>query len=592
LDHLEQNLGAIGIPTRGSSNRNRSVQAATAVVALMMLSTPIVAAETRLGVVYGDSEATLDFFAAHPTADAPGLAPLLAFVEGRYWGVEDSGGFPLRSLVAAPLRAEGVSVALIRHRPAPAHTHPVFAQDVAAAVAWLVTHAAELGVDRRRIFLAGHASGGYVAALVALDPRYLAAHDLGTDVLAGVVPISAVYDLETTGDGPEELHRFYRQAFPSAVIRHDASLARHIRKDAPPFTVLAAQNEIPGFREAASAFGESLRAAGHPEAETFIAVGRDHRSVLEMGSDRNAAREHLLGFIGVGESAAIFRDTLSARRYWRNPGLSTEPFWQIDGVVEDRQGDAALMSWLRRFFTAGGRPAMQLVESRYDAIDLFALLRALGSERVGSGRWLVLTNTRGERAVLELEALRPYAPQVVIGLDGERNLFRVADLYHTKRRYSWRDRDAESWVMARPVGAFLHFSKAPPAEIVPGIFGFFGLTPDSFRLTDQDPLAPLRTELSQEDRDFLIREKACVSCHQLRGVGGRAGHIRARDGELVAGFALPLEEYPPEVWRRYCFEQADVAAEVGADEVHLSPEWQQRLFDLVVRERDSEAAAQ
>jgi hypothetical protein len=60
----------------------------------------------------------------------------------------------------------------------------------------------------------------------------------------------------------------------------------------------------------------------------------------------------------------------------------------------------------------------------------------------------------------------------------------------------------------------------------------------------------------------------------------------------VAGFALPLEEYPPEVWRRYCFEQADVAAEVGADEVHLSPEWQQRLFDLVVRERDSEAAAQ
>jgi hypothetical protein len=350
--------------------------------------------------------------------------------------------------------------------------------------------------------------------------------------------------------------------------------------------VLAAQDEVPGFRKAASTFSESLRTTGHPRAETFIVVGRDHRSILDMRSDRNAAREHLMGFIGVGERAGIFRDTLAARRYWRNPDLSTEPFWGIDGVVEDRAGEAPMTVWLRRFFTAGGRRAIALTEPRYDAIDLFTLLRALGSERVGRGRWLVLTNARHERAVLELEALRAYEPKVVIGLDGERNLFRVTDLYHTKRRYSWRESDPESWVMARPVGAFLHFNAAPPEEVVPGIFGYFALTLDSFRLTDQDPLAPLRTGLSQEDWDFLTREKACVSCHQFRGVGGRAGHIRARDGELVEGFALPLEEYPPEVWRRYCFEQTDVAAEVGANEVNLSPEWQQRLFDLVVRERD------
>jgi hypothetical protein len=309
-----------------------------------------------------------------------------------------------------------------------------------------------------------------------------------------------------------------------------------------------------------------------------------------MRSDRNAAREHLLGFIGVGDGAGVFRETLTARRYWRNPDLSTEPFWRLGGVVEDQKGAAVLTLWLRRFFMSGGGRAIQLADPRYDAIDLFALLRALGSERVGRGRWLVVTNARHERAVLDLEALRPYEPRVVIGLDGERNLFRVADLYHTKRRYSWRDRDPEPWVMARPVGAFLHFNARPPDEIVPATFGLFGLTLDSFHLSDEDPLAPLRSELSVEDRDFLIREKACVSCHQFRGAGARAGHIRARDGELVAGFALPLEEYPPEVWRRYCFEQANVADEVGASEVHLSPEWQQRLFDLVVRERDRAAA--
>ena len=241
----------------------------------------------------------------------------------------------------------------------------------------------------------------------------------------------------------KELTGFYRQAFPTAALRRDASPARQLRADAPSFVVLAAQNEIPGFREAARAFSESLRDTGHPGAETFIAVGRDHRSVLEMRSDRNAARGHLLGFIGVGDSAGIFRETLAARRYWRNPDLSTEPFWRIGGVVQDRKGEAPLTLWLRRFFISGGGRAIQIADPRYDAIDLFALLRALGSERVGRGRWLVVTNARHERAVLDLEAIRPYEPRVVIGLDGERNLFRVADLYHTKRRYSWRDRDPE-----------------------------------------------------------------------------------------------------------------------------------------------------
>ena len=57
-----------------------------------------------------------------------------------------------------------------------------------------------------------------------------------------------------------------------------------------------------------------------------------------------------------------------------------------------------------------------------------------------------------------------------------------------------------------------------------------------------------------------------------------------RDGERVGGFALSLEEYPPAVWRRYCFEQVDLAAEIGATPVALGPD-AQRLFDLVERER-------
>ncbi len=488
--------------------------------------------------------------------------------------------------MAAPLCAEGISVALIRHRPAPDHTHPAFAQDAASAVSWLIAHADELGVDPARIFLAGHASGGHIAALVAHDPRYLAAEGFGAEVLAGVIPISGIYDLDPKRAGLEELSSYYRLAFPTRTLRRAASPVRHVRAEAPSFLVLAAQREIPGFVEAAAALSQSLRDVGHPEAETFLAIGQDHRSVLDMGSDRNAARRHLMGFMGVGEGARAFRDTLAARRYWRNPDLSTEPFWAYTELIEHHPEEPRLTATLRAFFESGGGRDTPIVAPRYDAIDLFALLDVMGSERVGSGRWLVLTNVRHERAVLDLEALRPYGPRVVIGLDGEKNLFRIVDLYQTQRRYSWRQPKPDPWILARPAGAFLHFNLAPPAGVVSSIFG---LTLESFQLTDSDPFAPL-SDLVKEDRDFLIREKACVSCHQFRGVGARAGHIRASDGVLVGGFALPLEEYPPEAWRRYCFEQAEVAAEVGANEVILAPEWQQRLFELVVREREGVAA--
>jgi hypothetical protein len=112
----------------------------------------------------------------------------------------------------------------------------------------------------------------------------------------------------------------------------------------------------------------------------------------------------------------------------------------------------------------------------------------------------------------------------------------------------------------------------------------FALTPESLRVTDEDPLAALR-DLEPGFQEFLIRDKACVSCHRFRGAGARAGHLSASDAELVGGFALPLEEYPPDAWRRYVFEQEKVAKEIGATTVDLTPEWQRILYDSVVAER-------
>ena len=525
-----------------------------------------------------DPARSLDFFP--PLGESEARPPLVAFVVGSFWGLGPDDRFDLGRLVVRPLRSEGVAVALLRHRPAPQAAPADFAADVAAGLAELLGRADALGFDPERVYLAGHGSGAQLAALIALDPSYLEAVGLSPARLAGVIPISGLYDLVAPEGVPPELLARVAESHPQEEQRRRASPLARAGPGAPPSLVLVAARDIPGLRESALALAARVRETGQPEAQTFVVVGRDHGSILALGDGRNAARRHLLGFVGAGDDADAFRQTWAARRYWRAPELSTEGFWERRGLIEEREVDELLLAWLRGYFAASGSRA-KVGAKRAFTIELDAWLEASGA---GRGRWLVTDNARHERAVLDLEALRPYGPMLVVGLDDKRNLFEVVDLYHTQRRYTWKQPEAETWVLARPLGAFLHFRKQPPPALVPSVFGMFALTPESLRVTDEDPFAGL-AGLDPELRDFLVTERACVSCHRFRGVGARAGHIRASDGRLVGGFALALEEYPADAWRRYVFEQSDVAAEIGATPVLLEPRWQRILYEAVVAER-------
>jgi acetyl esterase/lipase len=85
----------------------------------------------------------------------------------------------------------GFAAALINHRLSPGVSHPAHIEDAAAAFAWVYRNVARFGGDPGRVVLAGHSSGAYLAALLALDPRWLGAHDLDSTAIRGVVPISA-----------------------------------------------------------------------------------------------------------------------------------------------------------------------------------------------------------------------------------------------------------------------------------------------------------------------------------------------------------------------------------------------------------------
>lgn len=60
-------------------------------------------------------------------------------------------------------------------------------------------------------------------------------------------------------------------------------------------------------------------------------------------------------------------------------------------------------------------------------------------------------------------------------------------------------------------------------------------------------------------------------------------------GKPQGGFALALEDYPPEVWRNFLFNQAEVAKKMGATPNIVQESARPALFDLVNKTRGQRA---
>jgi hypothetical protein len=156
-----------------------------------------------------------------------------------------------------------------------------------------------------------------------------------------------------------------------------------------------------------------------------------------------------------------------------------------------------------------------------------------------------------------------------------------------KRAYSWIKGEEPMPMMIRPLGAFLHFRTPLPKELRNSTYAPFGLDEASFRWVDRDPLAPVRSMTDGRPglREAMIGTQGCLKCHSFRGSGARAHHTLADSGKPYGAFALPLEEYPTDVLRRFLFEQEKVARSFGVVPLPVEPNAARELFDLVNREK-------
>lgn len=118
-------------------------------------------------------------------------APVVVFFYGGTWV---SGERAWYRFVGTALAAHGVITVIPDYRKYPQVTLDGFMQDATHAIAWAHAHATEIGGSPDDIFVMGHSAGGQIAALLATDPRWLAAHGMKPADLAGFIGLAGCYD--------------------------------------------------------------------------------------------------------------------------------------------------------------------------------------------------------------------------------------------------------------------------------------------------------------------------------------------------------------------------------------------------------------
>ncbi len=229
------------------------------------------------GVLYvagGDRRAqTLDVYAP---AGARGAA-VVVYVHGGGWSVGDKSQVGAKATYFNDL---GYILVSVNYRLSPAVSHPRHVEDVAAALAWVHRNIADHGGDPARIGLLGHSAGAHLVALVATNPRFLAAHGLDRSILRGVVPVDfGHYDVAEL----VEVAPRFANVFPrDADGLRDASPIHHVAPDGgiPDFLFLLAGSGRDASSKARrmEAMRSTLEGAGIG-AEIVEAPGKNHGSI-------------------------------------------------------------------------------------------------------------------------------------------------------------------------------------------------------------------------------------------------------------------------------------------------------------------------
>ncbi|WP_426306326.1 alpha/beta hydrolase [Acidovorax facilis] len=112
---------------------------------------------------------------------AKGVLPAFIFVHGGGWILGD---FPTHERFVRDLVADSGAVAVfVNYTPSPEARYPVAINEIYAATRWVAENGAQIGVDGKRLAIAGNSVGGNMATVVALMAKAKGTPALRSQVL-------------------------------------------------------------------------------------------------------------------------------------------------------------------------------------------------------------------------------------------------------------------------------------------------------------------------------------------------------------------------------------------------------------------------
>jgi acetyl esterase/lipase len=522
-----------------------------------------------------------------PAAVATSRKPrLLVYAIGGLWSMPDS-GYMVGAAIGDAMQRRGVATAIVRFALADGYLLRRCAEDVARLLTTLAAQADEHGYDAARIVLGGHATGALLVSDLALDGSPLRRVGLDPARLGGVLILRGLFDLSAEGLAGHPQRSFYEWALGGdAAARAAASPISRVSSQAPPLLILSGGDDVPGYPQRARAFAKALERAGAPHVQSYVVPDADGDSLPNLAGEGNPTAQLVAEFVRGDATPEPIEGPWAVKQIWsRRPPLSSEPFWAEPSLVKSYPVDARFRFMLQRIFEKQMYELKPWPGTAYHAVDLLEYLERQATETAGKGDHLVVTNLRDERLFLSRKDLLRHRPRIVVGLDDERNLYRLFASYRMNRQYSWVDKaDLLPPKMIRPVGAFLYFPGEVPKALWNGTFASFALTPLSFRWQHEDPLAAVR-DLPNDVFAVLTGPSGCLYCHAFRGSGARSHHLTAERAQPFGAFALALEEYPPTVLHDFLFDQERVAKLFGVNPLKVDEPRARALYALVQAER-------
>ncbi|MEO6896519.1 MAG: alpha/beta hydrolase [Caldimonas sp.] len=210
-----------------------------------------------LDIAYGPlRRQKLDVYTPELRAPSEGF-PVVVFFYGGTWVSGERGDY---KFMGEALAERGILAIVADYRLYPEVRYPEFLKDSALAVAWSLDHATALGGNPKRVFVMGHSAGGYNAAMVALDPRWLAPTGHSAKDLAAWIGLAGPYEFLPLEPGSPARPVFFHPDYPPDTQPIDDVTSASLRA----FLAAPADDKVVSPERSTLAMAAKLKAAGVP----------------------------------------------------------------------------------------------------------------------------------------------------------------------------------------------------------------------------------------------------------------------------------------------------------------------------------------